>query len=369
MTWLTERGNNTRTSVVATPNKEQEFIIFFTPKAFYKLNPQGILLHHTKIQGGGLVTKVALGQDRVVTSRYNTSCQVFDWRGNYLWGIILPALVDQELEPILTEDKIYFTCNYGDQNDLDPEILEDKTPQPKSKSLIECYDFDGNKEWASKLDTPMTQPTLHQGKIYTSQEGQVIIIDGTKGTIEKRLSLFNDSLITSPILVQGDTLYFGVGLDKAPKFVSYNLKTKQCNLQDLSFILTGISGTQSPQEQQYLTGLSTPKQDYSTLSNSSGSWRKNFPNILRVALSNENIFVVTQEKNKRTLYCLSTDGTVTWQTDPTEFQVKDIAVTEKQIICTDSIDRIVALDQQGKHLWDFKTKEKFVSNLAGLSYK
>ena len=69
------------------------------------------------------------------------------------------------------------------------------------------------------------------------------------------------------------------------------------------------------------------------------------------------------------MYCLSTDGTVTWQTDPTEFQVKDIAVTEKQIICTDSIDRIVALDQQGKHLWDFKTKEKFVSNLAGLSYK
>ena len=369
MTWLTERGNNTRTSVVATPNKEQEFIIFFTPKAFYKLNLQGRLLQRSPIQGKGLVTKVVLGQNRVITSRYNASCQVFNWNGDYLWSANLPPLVDQELEPITTGNEIYLACNYGDQNDLDPEILEDNTPQPKSKSSIECYDFEGNKKWTSKIDAPMTQPTLHQGKIYTSQEGQVIIIDATKGTIEKRLDLFNSSLITSPLLVQGDTLYFGVGLDKTPKFVSYNLKTRQCILQDLPFILTGISGTQPPQEQQYLTGLSTPKQDYSTLSNSSGSWKKNFPNILRVALSDENIFVVTKERDKKTLYCLSTKGQVIWQTDPTTFQVKDIAITENQIICTDSIDQIVALGQKGKYLWDFKTQEKFVSNLAGLSYK
>lgn len=121
---------------------------------------------------------------------------------------------------ILAEDRIYGSVN----NEL--LLLNDGIIAVTDNGEVIKYNLVGTRIWTTKTKTTTQSSPVSNGNdiIFGNQKGEIIIIDGTDGTIKFKEKL--SSPIESNISMDGDTIYFG---DSEGMLYSLNINTKKIN--------------------------------------------------------------------------------------------------------------------------------------------
>lgn len=121
---------------------------------------------------------------------------------------------------ILAEDRIYGSVN----NEL--LLLNDGIIAVTDNGEVIKYNLVGTRIWTNKTKTTTQSSPVSNGNdiIFGNQKGEIIIIDGTDGTIKYKEKL--SSPIESNISMDGDTIFFG---DSEGILYSFNIDTKKIN--------------------------------------------------------------------------------------------------------------------------------------------